>query len=351
MSGAGDTMILAPGGPSAPTTLDRLIGMAAEAGIRSHVACSVLVLSGDAAALGAFAKACATAVTPAEAAATRVLRLDAHVDLDRATAMDVLAQALAADSLATLVARAVHGGMLDALERGEGVQAAYQPLVDIASGRTVAFEALLRLAHDGRPVPPLEVFSAAADVGRLAAADAAARHAAIRGAAGWIGPRPLHVNLLPEAIARPNDLDATDQVIVESGFERGQVVFEVDVRSSVDERHLARVLEHLRHRGYGIALDDVSDDPAALAMIDRVRPDVVKVARPLVADLPSIAARSAVATVVGAAHAAGARVAAKGIETAAQLDAVRFVGVDDAQGWQVGQPMKAPGQQRTALAS
>jgi EAL domain-containing protein (putative c-di-GMP-specific phosphodiesterase class I) len=83
-------------------------------------------------------------------------------------------------------------------------------------------------------------------------------------------------------------------------------------------------------------------------LLRAVRPDVVKIASSMIGDLPGVVARSAVAAVVGTAHSIGARVVAKGIETAAQLDAVLFVGVDDAQGWEVGQPMRAPGSRISA---
>ena len=48
--------------------------------------------------------------------------------------------------------------MLDALVVGVGVQAVYQPIIEIRSGATSAFEGLLRLEHEGRAVPPMDVF-------------------------------------------------------------------------------------------------------------------------------------------------------------------------------------------------
>ena len=335
---ATETLILAATGAPA---LARLAALATDAGYECRTEGQALVVTGTpVGGFEPFLARCATALSPAEAATTRAVVLPA--DPRDSSALDVLGPALTAPALGTIAARAVHARMLDALETGEGVSAAYQPLIEIRTGRTHAFEALLRLEHDGRSVPPLEVFRAAGESGRLAGADAAARHAAIRGAAGWIGPRVLFLNLLPEAIARPDDLDATEAAVAAAGLERDQVVFEASIPADGDDRHLARVLDHLRARGFGIALDDVTDARPCLALIDRVRPRVVKIDRALILELPGIQARSAVASVVGAAHAAGARVAAKGIETAGQLDAVTFVGVDDTQGWQVGQPMRAP---------
>lgn len=230
------------------------------------------------------------------------------------------------------------------------MHAAYQPVIEIGTRRTVAFEALLRLEHAGRTVPPLAVFRAAADAGRIAAAEHAARIAAIRGAAGWIGRRSLVLNLLPHAIVSSDDVAGTDAAVAAARLERSQVVFEVAVPGDHGERHVVRVLEHLRMRGYGIALDDVTDAATSLDLVRRVQPDTLKVAPALVRELPGLHARAAVAAVLGAAHAAGSRVGVKGIETASHLEAVLLAGIDDAQGWQVGLPMRAPGD-RPAFAS
>lgn len=339
-------VILAP--PSI-CLLERVNARAEAAGLRCEVFGPILVVHGADAALECFLLGCASAVSAAEAAAVRAVFLDTEVT--SLTALEVLGPALAADSLASIAARSLHGGMLDALARGVGVQAMYQPIIEIRSGTTTAFEALLRLEHGGRSVPPTEVFRAAADAGRIGDADAAARRAAIGGATGWIGGRTLFLNLLPEAITRPDDLDATDTAVDGAGLNRGQVAFEASATADGDERHLTRVLDHLRQRGFRIALDDVTDDPTVLALVDKVRPDTVKIDRSMIADLPGIQARAAVSAVVGSAHAVGARIVAKNIETSAQLDAVLFVGVDDAQGWQVGQPMRAPGGRPDSLAS
>lgn len=338
------TLVLAPA--SAPV-LDRLASLASVAGYDHRIEGPLLVVHGRASGLDELVARWAGSVSPGEAATTRLVRL--ALDIDAASALDVLAPALAADTLATVKARSTHGAMLDALEAGIGVETAYQPIIELRTGRTVGFEALLRLEHDGRSVPPLEVFRAAAETGRLRAADAAARRAAVRGAAGWIGPRVLFLNLLPASIERPEDLDVTASEVTAAGFDRTRIVFETSVIDD-DARHLDRVLAHLRLRGFGLSLDDLTDDPAALRLMEQVRPDTVKIASSVIAALPGIQARAAVATIVGVAHSIGARVVAKGIETSAQLDVVLFVGVDDAQGWQIGQPMRPPSS-RAAIAS
>lgn len=331
-------LILAP--PSA-SVLARLDALASAGEHRCEALGPLLMVHGSRPDLEHLVLRWAAQLAAADAAATRAVVIDGDPRAMDGTSL--LAPALQAPSLALLAAREVHGRMLDALVDGAGAQALYQPVVDIRSGCTTGFEALLRLEHDGRAVPPVEVFRAALDTGRLAEVDAAARRLAIEVAAGWIGGRRLYLNLLPEAISRPADVDATDLAVAAAGLDRRQLVFEAAVCVDGDPRHLERVLGHLRARGYGIGLDDATAEPPVLELIERIRPDTVKLARSVVQALPELQARSAVANVVGAAHAAGATAVAKGIETAAQLDAVSVVGAEAAQGWQVGQPMRAPG--------
>jgi EAL domain-containing protein (putative c-di-GMP-specific phosphodiesterase class I) len=302
---------------------------------------ALLLVRGERVALDGLAERLAGALRGADAAAVRMVVLGGEPL--SAPVLDVLAPAMLADSLATLAAKTAHGTLLDALEASSGVNTVFQPIVDLRTEATTGFEALLRLEHEGRSVPPLEVFGAAADAGRLRAADGASRRAAILAASGWIGPRSLFLNLHAIAVEHPSAFDDTDAAVEAAGLRRDQLVFETPAPIEVDDvRHVVRVLEHLRDRGYRIGLDDASDDPGVLRLIERLRPDHVKIDRSLIAELPALQARSAVATVVGAAHAAGATVVAKGLETAAQVDAVVFVGVDGAQGWQVGQPMRPP---------
>jgi EAL domain-containing protein (putative c-di-GMP-specific phosphodiesterase class I) len=340
------TLILAPAGA---VVSNRAIALADARALSCRAAEGLVIVRGARDAVDDLVCHLGETSSATESAAVRVLVVDGDVDLAMTPAAAVLGPALTADSLAAIVAKVAHRAMLDALFVGVGVQAVYQPIIEIRSGATSAFEGLLRLEHEGRAVPPMDVFRAAADAGRLAEADAAARRVTIGGAAGWIGARALFVNLDPASVERPADLDDTVAAVAEAGLSAAQVTLEADVPSSAGERrHLRRVLEHLRARGFGIALDDVTSDREAMDLLRAVRPDVVKIASSMIGDLPGVVARSAVAAVVGTAHSIGARVVAKGIETAAQLDAVLFVGVDDAQGWEVGQPMRAPGSRISA---
>jgi EAL domain-containing protein (putative c-di-GMP-specific phosphodiesterase class I) len=335
------TLILAP---SAAIVSNRAIALADARALACRPADGLVVVRGPRAAIDDIVHHLGETSSAAESAAVRVLVLDGDVDLRTMPAGDVLGAALTADSLAAIVAKVAHRAMLDALILGVGVQAVYQPVIEIRSGTTSAFEALLRLEHQGRAVPPMDVFRAAVEAGRLAEADAAARRVTIGGAAGWIGGRALFVNIDPASVEHPADLEDTVAAVAEAGLSPAQVTFEATMPPrGTDLRHLARVLGHLRARGFGIALDDVTAARESMGLVRALRPDVIKIARSMIVDLPGVVARSAVAAVVGTAHAVGARVVAKGVESPGQLDAVLFVGVDDAQGWEVGQPMRAPG--------
>jgi EAL domain-containing protein (putative c-di-GMP-specific phosphodiesterase class I) len=73
-----------------------------------------------------------------------------------------------------------------------------------------------------------------------------------------------------------------------------------------------------------------------------VRPDVVKLGRPLVQALPDDGARTMVRSVVELAHTLGAQVVAEGVETERIADEVTRLGADLGQGWLFGRPVPPP---------
>jgi EAL domain-containing protein (putative c-di-GMP-specific phosphodiesterase class I) len=218
----------------------------------------------------------------------------------------------------------------------------YQPVVDLADGRTTGYEALLRGRVDGREVGGGDLFFLAAAAGWGDRLDRFAREAAIAGAAPWLGPADLFVNSSPEAVYRPEVcLAGTEQAVRDAGLAPAQLVFEVvEAHAARDRGHLLAVLEHHRAQGWRVALDDVGVGWSSLALVSALRPDVVKLDKALVNRLDSAAARAVVGGLVELAHSLGAVVVAEGVETQARADQARQLGVDLGQGWLFGRPAR-----------
>jgi EAL domain-containing protein (putative c-di-GMP-specific phosphodiesterase class I) len=100
------------------------------------------------------------------------------------------------------------------------------------------------------------------------------------------------------------------------------------------------VLEHFRSLGWRVALDDVGAGWSSLSLLAAVRPDVVKLTKELVQELPDDGARTVVKAVIDLAHSLGAVVVAEGVETERLADQVTELGADLGQGWLFGRPVR-----------
>jgi diguanylate cyclase (GGDEF)-like protein len=204
-----------------------------------------------------------------------------------------------------------------------------QPVVELATGRVVAHEALARFAGEADVAA---VFARAERDGTGTALEAAAVTAALA-LPGRAAATLLHVNVSVRALADPALLAALPPDLA------GVVVELTEAGQLHEHAALGPVLADLRRRGALVALDDVGSGAADLRRLVDLRPDLVKVDRALVAGVHADPARRALLTaLVACAHELGMLVCAEGVEEADDLRALTEVGVDQAQGWLLGRP-------------
>ena len=223
---------------------------------------------------------------------------------------------------------------------GDGaIRAVYQPIVDLATGRTVGFEALARGPQGSELERPDRLFAAARASGRLSELDWACRVAALRGALDAKLGRSvsLFVNVEPEAIQAPPSPEMLD-LIGEAGRHLN-VVVEVTERSLVSApAELLAALSSVRDLGWGVALDDVGAEVMSLALMPFVRPDVIKLDLSLIQKQPDRAIAAIASAVDAQAERTGALVLAEGIETKEHLDTALAMGATIGQGWLFAHP-------------
>ena len=227
--------------------------------------------------------------------------------------------------------------LTEALRPG-AVRSVFQPIVELDTGRVVAYEALAR-----GPQGPLErpdlLFAAAREAGRLAELDELCRAAAFRGAVeqGLLAPLTVFVNVEPEVLdsAPLDDLLA----IADAAPRDLRVVLEITERALAQRpAELLRTVERVRHLGWGVAVDDVGADSLSLAFLPLLAPDVVKLDLRLVQERPGPAIAEIMNAVNAHAERTGALVLAEGIETAEHLATARALGATLGQGWYFGRP-------------
>ncbi|MCZ2839546.1 diguanylate cyclase domain-containing protein [Modestobacter sp. VKM Ac-2985] len=223
---------------------------------------------------------------------------------------------------------------------GPAVRSLFQPIVDLSDGALVAVEALSR-GGAGSPESPTELFAAAAAAGTTTALDTTCLHAALRGVATVAQPTTLFVNIEPATLSTLSPADLAELAeLTPAGV---QVVLEVTERDLLERpADLVRGVRGARAIGWRVALDDVGAEPAGLALVSFLRPDVIKLDLALVRGHTSLQAAAVVNAVRADAERSGALVLAEGIETEEHLDRALAMGARLGQGWMFGRPGELP---------
>ena len=234
----------------------------------------------------------------------------------------------------------------------------YQPIVDLATGRVVELEALLRWPDEQRGAVSPEEFVPIAEQSGLvdeiglwvldrALRDAtdwpAGRHGTVPGVSVNVSPRQLLDAAFPAEVAA---------LLEQHAVEPGRLCLEVTETALVgDTRTLVPVLHALREIGVRLAIDDFGTGHASLTYLARLPVDEVKVDRSFVAGVAQEAGSAAiVGGVVAMAGAFALSVVAEGVETTEQLQQLRRLGVDRVQGFLLAHPMR-DGDVRQVLAA
>jgi diguanylate cyclase (GGDEF)-like protein len=221
----------------------------------------------------------------------------------------------------------------------------YQPIVELATGEPLGFEALLRWEHPERgllsPAAFLEVLEDS-DVDSPVAEWVLER--ACSDAAAWEGSSFVSVNVSPRQLARPDLARRVADVLARTGLAPGRLWIEITEDRPVDANQDIADVQRLRDQGVHVALDDFGTGYAGLTYLQRLPADTVKIdmvfVRSVVHDRVS---QGIVSAVVGLAAALDLQVVAEGVETREQADALAGLGVRIAQGYLWARPAPLPG--------
>lgn len=238
---------------------------------------------------------------------------------------------------------AIETDELDQILANEAITPVYQQLVDLRSGLVVGFEALARGPRGSALENPGALFRAARAAGKLRQLDWTCRTLAVRGALGGklVPPLSLFLNCEPDMIGTRVSADFAESW-ARARLGSLPLIFEVTERAVLDRpAQLLRAVDHIREFGWGVALDDVGNNPESLALLPFVEPDVIKLDMGLLHGTNPDAGEVALA-VNAEAERTGATILAEGIETAAHLDLALAFGATIGQGWYFGRPAPLP---------
>jgi len=227
---------------------------------------------------------------------------------------------------------------------GDDVVLHYQPVVNLRTGRVVSVEALCRLRlPDGALLQPAHFIDAAEGSGQVLPLGRRVLLTACRQRTAWASQGvqvDMAVNVSASQAADAGFADEVRQVLAETGCPAEHLVLELTESALLAATSgTLRSFEVLRGDGVRVALDDFGTRYASLDYVRSFPLDELKIDQSFVAGLPgSRVARAIVRMVAQLASELDLACVAEGIETAAQAQFLRDLGVLG-QGFAVGRPV------------
>lgn len=217
---------------------------------------------------------------------------------------------------------------------------ALQPIVDVETGLPFAYEALVR-GLGGESAG--EILQRVTPENRYAF-DQSCRVKAIEvGARAGIldtGAR-LSINFLPNAVYSPKAcIQLTLRTAASNDFPTDRLIFEFTENEEMsDPNHVANIVATYQAMGFGTALDDFGAGHAGLSLLARFQPNIIKLDMELVRGIEtSLPRRVIVDGLARMCRQLGITLVAEGIETEAELDALRAIGIRYIQGYLIARP-------------
>ncbi len=220
----------------------------------------------------------------------------------------------------------------------------YQPMLEIATGTVIGFEALLRWRHpEFGMISPADFIPLAEDSRLILPIGAWVLRQACQEAASWAAPLHVAVNVSPVQF-RGGDLVAdVANALATSGLHPARLELEITESSLLQNNDATiAILTALKALGVRIALDDFGTGYASLGYLRHFRFDTLKIDQSFIrglADHPDC--ETIVRAIAGLGQNLGMRVLAEGVETSSQLDSLRQAGCHSVQGYLFAHPRPA----------
>jgi diguanylate cyclase (GGDEF)-like protein/PAS domain S-box-containing protein len=218
----------------------------------------------------------------------------------------------------------------------------YQPLVNLQSGETTSYEALLRWNHPEQGmIMPATFIPIAEETGYIVQLGEWVIRTALMEVARWPAHLGVSVNLSPAQMRSTNLLPAIINALAASGVAPERL--ELEITESVlmhDTQANLAILHQLRDLGVRIALDDFGTGYSSLNYLRSFPFDKIKIDRCFVDEVDSRDdSRAIVRAVTGLAHNLGMVTTAEGVEREDQLEELRREGCTEVQGYLLSKPM------------
>ncbi|MEM7293822.1 MAG: EAL domain-containing response regulator, partial [Pseudomonadota bacterium] len=245
----------------------------------------------------------------------------------------------------TAVGPAYHAPSLEDIIAQDRITSFLQPIVKLdnptGADDVLGFEALARVDSGSDPVLNPEImFDYATQKQRLLETDLVCIRAALRAGQEVAPAQKLFINAQPRSMSHRDFEDNVLEMVVAHEFTPSSVVFEItEQRGPINQRAFLRTIDSMRAKGFGVALDDYGEGFATLELIDTLRPDFLKIGGNLCRDIDTdVYKQTLLSSTTEMAYKLGIPTIQECIESRAQLNTIRKLGVEFGQGFYFAKP-------------
>ncbi len=227
------------------------------------------------------------------------------------------------------------------------LSAVFQPILDFGGNAYIGFEGLIRGPAGSALHAPIDLFSAAQQHGLSLEIEMLCRQIVLEAFAELQLPGRLFLNVSPGVLTHPSFKNGqTLEHMHRLGIRPDQVTIEITENQRTDDIKLMRdALLHYRSMGFKIALDDLGEGFSSLRLWSELHPEFVKIDKHFVREADSDPLkRQFLKSFQQIADGSGSLIIAEGIETEAEFQTVKSLGIALGQGYYIARPSPSPPQ-------
>jgi PAS domain S-box-containing protein len=232
-----------------------------------------------------------------------------------------------------------------ALEQGE-FRVHYQPIISLQTGKITGFEALTRWQRPEGILSPIAFIAVAEEIGLIIPMNRQLLREACQNLLSWQAEFPstpaltMSVNITPKEFAQPDLASEIGKTLEQTGVDPSCLQFEIlETLAMGDAEKSGRVLSELKALGVRLSIDDFGTGYSSLSRLRRIPVDTLKIDRAFIMNMDTDPEnREIVRTIIMLAHNLGLKVVAEGTETDSQINQLKELNCEMAQGYRFSKP-------------
>jgi diguanylate cyclase (GGDEF)-like protein len=223
----------------------------------------------------------------------------------------------------------------------------YQPVVDLATGRVTAVEALLRWSPDGRPIPPMDFIPVAEQYGLIVPIGAWVLRQACQDVRSWHDRFGISVtvNVSGRQLREPDFARTVLAALRDADLPGSALILEITetvlVSSATESDDVTVLLSALREEGVRVAVDDFGTGYSSLAYLRHLPVDILKIDRAFTPDGGMAEEMAFTRAIVELGNSLRLSSIAEAVETPEQAERLRELDCPQAQGYHFSRPLPA----------